>query len=151
MNASKTIEEGFLIMKTTVISMLLGLLVSVTAPAFGVTDPLPGMLEAEAAAVAEAEGKEPGMFGKGWGWVVGKKTAVVTGVANGYENWRDPEKINVALQAQKKIYLKRIQELEDAAAVKQVGSEVEIDALKGCAVDLGIFLNKLESSEKVSK
>jgi len=144
MNASKRIEEGFLIMKTILISMLLGFMVSVTAPAFGVTEPSLTLQEAEAAAVAEAEGEDPGMFRKGWGWVVGKKTAVVTGVTTGIQDWRDPEKINVALQAQKKIYLQRIKELEDAAAVKQVGSEVEIDALKGCAVDLTAFLETLK-------
>lgn len=144
MDASKMIEEGFLIMKTTLISMLLGLMVAMTAPAFGVTDPSPDLLEVEAAASAEAAGKEPGMVGKTWGWIVGKKTAVVTSVVTGVQNWRDPEKMNVALKAQKKIFLARIKKLEAAAAEKRVGSEVEIDALKGCAVTLTAFLNKLE-------
>lgn len=144
MDASKMIEEGFLVLKTTLISMLMGVMLAFTAPVFGVTDPFPPLQEVEAKAAAEAAGKDPGWMGKSWGWVVGKKTAVITAVATGIQNRIDPEKINVALKAQKKIYLEEIKKLKDAAAKKQVGSEVEIDALKGCAVNLTAFLNKLE-------
>jgi hypothetical protein len=144
MSASKIIEEGFLIMKTSVIAMLLGLSVAFTAPVFGVTDPFPSLQKVEADAAAEAAGKEPGVAGKTWGWLVGKKTAVVTSVVSGVQNAWDPEKKLVSLKAQKKELLAQIQGLKDEAIKRKVGSAVKIDTLKGCAVDLSAFLETLE-------
>ncbi|MEE8599000.1 MAG: hypothetical protein V3S69_05770 [Dehalococcoidales bacterium] len=143
MNALKVIEEGFVVMKTTVIAMLLGLMVAVTGPAFGVTDPLPSLVEAEAAAVAEGQDKS-GMWGSVKSWVGTRKNAVVHTMSSGYENLVDPEKKNVALKALVKELRLDNQVLREAAAKKSSGNAGDIDTLKGCAVDLTAFLNTLE-------
>lgn len=140
MVTSKQIEEGLVVIKTTMISMLLGLMMAYTVPALGVTESLPSFLEAEAA----PEAKKPAWYGRAWGWTKDKTGAIVTGTVQGVQNWSDPGKKNATLKAQKKELEARILVLQDKDVKKQAGSQEEIDALKGCAVSFTTYLNTLE-------
>lgn len=144
-----SIEEGFLVMKTTAIAALIGLTMAIIAPAFGVTEPLPSLREAEAAALALSEknlakGEKVSVWGRFAGWSGTKMAAVSTAKDRAMQAIFDPEAVNVAVKAENKVLRLRVQQLIKDAVDKKVGSDIEVDTLKGCVVSLQVFLEKLK-------
>lgn len=142
MVASTIFEEVFLMVKTTIVAMLLGLSVAVTGPALGVTDPTPAVQAVEEKAAAE--GEKVGVGAKIGGWFKTKKDAIAAASSAAYDSLTDPEAKNVALKAEVKELRALLQKRDAELTVKKVGSSVEIDTLMGCALDLQSFLKSLE-------
>lgn len=139
-----SIEEGFLVMKTTAIAALIGLTMAIIAPAFGVTEPLPSLREAEAAALALSKEEKVSVWGRFAGWSGTKMAAVSTAKDRAMQAIFDPEAVNVAVKAENKVLRLRVQQLIKDAVDKKVGSDIEVDTLKGCVVSLQVFLEKLK-------